>query len=88
MANTGPIPAHINANFQTLLRAAEDGRLALLSCLDAKTGEPRYVLVAVSDSDDPETVNMVPFGHLCTGNPYEEYTPPSFDDDEPQAEAA
>jgi hypothetical protein len=40
-------PDHARANFQTLLRAAENGDLALMECSDAATGEPRYVLCAV-----------------------------------------
>jgi hypothetical protein len=38
------IPDHARANFQTLLRAAADGNLALMVCADALTGEPRYVI--------------------------------------------
>jgi hypothetical protein len=41
------IPDHARANFQTLLRAAEDNNLALMECADAKTGETRYVICAV-----------------------------------------
>ncbi|EJU09112.1 hypothetical protein LH128_30636, partial [Sphingomonas sp. LH128] len=38
------IPDYAHANFQTLLRAAESGDLALIECVDAGTGEPRYVI--------------------------------------------
>ena len=41
------IPDHARANFQTLLRAAENGDLALMECADALTGETRYVICAV-----------------------------------------
>jgi hypothetical protein len=41
------IPDHISTNFDTLLRAASDGNLALMECSDAVTGEPRYVICAV-----------------------------------------
>ena len=41
------IPDHARANFETLLRAAESGDLALMECTDAATGEPRYVICAV-----------------------------------------
>jgi hypothetical protein len=34
------IPDHINTNFDTLLRAASDGNLALMECTDAVTGKP------------------------------------------------
>lgn len=41
------VPDHARANFQTLLRAAGDGNLALMECLDAHTQEVRYVICAV-----------------------------------------
>ena len=34
------IPDHIRTNFDTLLRAASNGHLALMECTDAITGEP------------------------------------------------
>jgi Family of unknown function (DUF6117) len=34
------IPDHISTNFDTPLRAASDGNLALMECTDAITGEP------------------------------------------------
>ncbi|ESX45262.1 hypothetical protein X758_32135 [Mesorhizobium sp. LSHC416B00] len=33
------IPDHARSNFQTLLRAASDGNLALMECADAATGQ-------------------------------------------------
>lgn len=69
------IPDHLTSNFKTLLRAADDGNLALMECQDAATGEARYVLCAVGrDGDD---YVMTPFGHLAEGNPYEAYLPPA-----------
>jgi hypothetical protein len=38
------IPEYARVNFNTLLRAAACGDLALLECTDAMTGEPRYVI--------------------------------------------
>jgi Family of unknown function (DUF6117) len=68
------IPDYARTNFNTLLRAAASGDLALLKCTDAATGEPRYVLCAVGrDSGD---YVMTPFGHLAPGNPYDAYLPP------------
>ena len=67
------IPDHARANFQTLLRAADDGNLALLECTDAVTGAPRYVVCAVGR--DGEEFLFTPFGHLADGNPYEAYRP-------------
>lgn len=68
------IPDHIRANFQTLMRAAENGDLALMECADAETGAPRYVICAVG-CDGGEYL-FTPFGHLAEGNPYEAYRPP------------
>jgi len=73
------IPAHARTNFQTLLRAAEDGNLALMECADAQTGAMRYVIYAVGK--DNGGYLFTPFGHLADGNPYDAYLPP--DPDEP-----
>ncbi|HRJ21590.1 MAG TPA: DUF6117 family protein [Bryobacteraceae bacterium] len=70
-----PIPDHVRANFDTLLRAAAAGDLALMECADAATGETRYVLCAVGR--DGGDFLFTPFGHLAPGNPYEAYVPPS-----------
>lgn len=72
------IPDHARANFQTLLRAASDGNLALMECLDAQCGEIRYVICAVGR--DGSDMVMTPFGHLADGNPYDSYLPPDPDD--------
>jgi hypothetical protein len=68
------IPDHARANFETLLRAAADGNLALMECVDAATGTPRYVICAVGC--DGEAFVFTPFGHLAEDNPYEAYVPP------------
>lgn len=73
------IPAHARTNFQTLVRAADDGNLALMECVDAQTGALRYVICAV-DRDSGDYI-FTPFGHLADGNPYDAYLPP--DPDEP-----
>ncbi len=69
------IPDHARANFQTLLRAAADGNLALMECTDAVTGETRHVICAVG-RDGADFV-FTPFGHLAEGSPYDAYMPPS-----------
>lgn len=68
------IPDPFRQNFATLLRAAENGDLALLECADAATGEPRYVICAIGRGG--ASYVMTPFGHLHGGNPYEAYLPP------------
>lgn len=68
------IPDHARANFQTLLRAAESGDLALMECTEAATGEIRYVICAIG-RDDGDFV-FTPFAHLAEGNPFEFYRAP------------
>ena len=69
------IPDHARTNFQTLLRAAAAGDLALVECADAATGDPRYVICAVGH-DNGDYV-LTPFGHLAPANPYDAYIPPT-----------
>jgi len=68
------IPEAFQRNFDTLLRAAINGDLALLECSCAKTGVPRYVLCAVGREGD--NYLMTPFGHLHEGNPFMAYILP------------
>lgn len=71
------IPDYARTNFQTLLRAARDGNLALMECLDASNEETRFVLCVVGR--DKGDYVFTPFGHLADGNPYEAYLPPDPD---------
>lgn len=71
------IPAYAAKNFQTLMRAAEAGHLALMECTDAATGAVRYVICAVGR--DQGDYMFTPFGHLADGDPYEQYLPPDSD---------
>lgn len=68
------IPDHARTNFDTLVKAAQAGDLALMECTDVETGETRFVLCAVGRADGDYM--MTPFGHLALGNPYEAYIPP------------
>jgi hypothetical protein len=70
------IPDYARANFETLMKAAKAGDLALMECTEARSGETRYVLCAVGRDDATHYV-MTPFGHLAPGNPYEAYIPPA-----------
>ena len=69
------IPDYARTNFETLLKAAEAGDLALMECTEVASGETRYGLSAVGRDDDDYV--MTPFGHLAPGNPYEAYIPPA-----------
>jgi hypothetical protein len=73
------IPEYARVNFNTLLRAAACGDLALVECADAMTGEPRYVICAIAR--DGAGYPITPFGHLAPGNPYEAYKPPGISSD-------
>ena len=72
------IPSFARTNFQTQLRAAGDGNLALMECLDALTGTSRNVICAVGR--DAGDFVFAPFGHLADGNPYDAYVPPDPED--------
>lgn len=76
------IPDYIRRNFQTMLRAADDGALALMEGKDAVTGEVRYILVAANPPSSDGSITFTPFGHLSAGNPYEEYVPPTDETEE------
>ncbi len=68
------IPDYARENFETLLKAAGNGDLALMECVDAVSGATRYVIVAVGRENDDYV--FTPFGHLAEGNPFEAYRPP------------
>lgn len=68
------IPDYARENFETLLKAAGNGDLALMECVDAVSGATRYVICAVGHDNDDYV--FTPFGHLSEGNPFEAYRPP------------
>ena len=72
------IPSFARTNFQTLLRAAGDGNLALMECQDAVSGAPRYVICAVGREDGDFV--FTPFGHLADGKPSDTSLPPDPSD--------
>lgn len=61
-------------NYDTLLRAANNGDLALMECTDQTTGELVAVLCAVN-FDNGEYA-FAPLARMLEGNPYEYLTPP------------
>jgi len=58
------IPEYARANFNTLLRAAACGDVALLECADAVTGEPRCVLCAIARDRAEYTITPFAAGNL------------------------
>ncbi len=78
MATKPPgIPEGHKANFETLCRAAEHGRLALLHCQDCLTGADAYLVTAVGDVPGSTDKVMSPFAVMVSGDPYERYLPPA-----------
>jgi hypothetical protein len=67
----------IKANFNTLQNACKAGRLAVLDCQDAKTGESVPVIVAINL--DGQEYAFVPLAKMFVGNPYDELNPPNPD---------
>jgi hypothetical protein len=67
-------PRSCAREFQTLLRAAENGDLSLMQCTEISTGEIRYVICAVGRAGADYV--FTPFGHLADGDPFELYRPP------------
>ena len=62
--------------FEQLKLAAKNDDMALMSCLDAVTKEPRTVLCVINQATDGY-VEFIPLGHFVPkGNPFDAYTPP------------
>ena len=66
------------ANFETLLRAAAAGDLALLDCHSVASGAEMPVICAANRSPDGG-VEFVPLATLFQDNPYETVSPPGSD---------
>lgn len=64
-------------NFETMKQAFLTGAAVLVESKDAATGEYRAIICAIQ-LDDDKMYNITPFGHMCTGNPYEQYTDPTI----------
>lgn len=68
------LPSDAKTNFNTLLRAAVAGHLALLDCSD-KDGAQVPTIVAINKVDG--SYEFVPLARMFTGNPYDELMPPA-----------
>jgi len=66
------------ANFETLLRAALAGDLALLDCRSVTSGGDVPVICAANRRSDG-SVEFVPLATLFPDSPYETLIPPEFD---------
>jgi hypothetical protein len=68
------IPQPYRDNFTTLLEAVSNGDACLMECHEQQTGQPAYVIFAVSRiGPDYE---FIPFARLFDANPYDLLLPP------------
>ena len=63
-------------NFETLLRAADDGALALVSAIRRGDHNPVALVCAMQQNDD-DTITPVPFAVMVEGNPFELFEDPT-----------
>ncbi len=72
-----PIADGFGTNFNTMLRAAADGNLALVSAR-YKDGRPAVLVCAMQTNPD-RTITPVPFAIMVDGNPFEMFQDPTAD---------
>lgn len=65
------------ANFETLLKAAKKGHLALVQSKRVSDGSYVALLAAVYREHPGGEFIIVPLGEMAAGNPYELYEDPS-----------
>lgn len=70
------IPKGHKRNFNTLLEAVKAGRVALMECQLAATGETVAVICAANGLPDGG-VEFAPFAMLFNDNPYKLVNPPN-----------
>ena len=63
-------------NFDTLLRAASDGALALVSAVRKANQNPVALVCAMHQNED-DTITPVPFAVMVEGNPFELFDDPT-----------
>jgi len=74
---SGGLPKHHKNNFETILRAAANGDLALVQCRMKSTGEIVAAVAAVSW--DGQHYTITPFALMIDGDPFELLDPPNPD---------
>ena len=65
------------ANFNTLLKAASHGDLALVSAVVAADQKPAALVCAMSTNEDG-TITPVPLAVMIKGNPFELFEDPTI----------
>jgi len=73
---------HTVENFNTLVRAAANGDVALLDAYDVTLGRAQPVIAAATREDSGE-VTFVPFALLLDENPYVRLRPPAVGTGQP-----
>lgn len=77
---TPPTPPKLRkgdrTNFDTLLRAAGDGALALVSAIRRADQQP-VALVCAMQANPDNTITPVPFAVLVEGNPFDLFEDPT-----------
>lgn len=63
------------ANFNTLQRAMQDGNVAIMECVDAKTGKPVIAICAVGRENGEYVFS--PLAKMFDGDAFSELVPPS-----------
>jgi len=63
-------------NFETLKQATLNNDVALLECVDAKTGKLVITVCAVDFEPNGEAL-FIPLAKMFDGDPYEELIPPA-----------
>jgi len=64
-------------NFDTLLRAAGDGALALVSAIRRADQQPVALVCAMQRNED-DTITPVPFAVMVEGNPFDLFDDPTI----------
>lgn len=64
-------------NFGTLLRAADDGALALVSAI-RKADQQAVALVCAMQRNEDGTITPIPFAVMVEGNPFELFEDPTI----------
>lgn len=64
-------------NFDTLLRAASDGALALVSAVRKADQQPVALVCAMQTNED-QTITPVPFAVMVEGNPFDLFEDPTL----------
>lgn len=67
----------VKTNFDTLCKAFDYKETCLMECKRKKDGEIVYLVCAVHF--DGKEYAMTPFAEMVSGNPFEDYYPPTSD---------